>query len=201
MLLIVCIAALHTAYCRDERFPRLSIWWSVPIIFVGFVSMFLHLNAPTRLAGFRPFTIPSTSMEPAIRKGDAIMVDLKYYKQKPPKDGDLVIFVKDGGYALKRVIAIGGQTIEGRDNQVFLNGNLIRESYVVHERETLAPNMANFGPIKVPEGKLFVLGDNRDFSYDSRQPEYGLVDVADMRGRPLYVYRSTDFSRNGLEFP
>src|SRR3954471_11437702 len=91
MLLIVCIAALHTAYCRDERFPRLSIWWSVPIIFVGFVSMFLHLNAPTRLAGFRPFTIPSTSMEPAIRKGDAIMVDLKYYKQKPPKDGDLVI--------------------------------------------------------------------------------------------------------------
>jgi signal peptidase I len=92
---------------------------------------------------------------------------------------------------LKRVIAIGGDTLEGRDNEIFLHGALSNEKYVEHiSSEVLMPFQSSFGPTRVPEGQCFVMGDNRDYSLDSRSPDFGLVDDRSIVGRPLCIVRS-----------
>jgi signal peptidase I len=89
-------------------------------------------------------------------------------------------------YIIKRVIAQGGETIEGRGGEIFIDGKMISEPYVVHSGN--APDfMDDFGPLKIPQGKVFVMGDNRDISLDSRSPEIGPVDLASLRGRPMYL--------------
>jgi signal peptidase I len=92
---------------------------------------------------------------------------------------------------LKRVIAIGGDTVEGRDNEIFLHGALSSEKYVEHiSSEVLMPFQSSFGPTRVPEGQCFVMGDNRDCSLDSRSPDFGFVDDRSIVGGPLYIVRS-----------
>lgn len=87
---------------------------------------------------------------------------------------------------MKRVIAIGGDTILGSDNKVILNGKELIEPYANHQ-ESAPENMKSFGPIQIPQHRLFVMGDNRDFSLDSRSPEFGLIDESSIIGKPLYL--------------
>jgi signal peptidase I len=143
-----------------------------------------------RAAGFRAFGIPSSSMEPTVIKGDRIMVDLRAYVGAPPHRGDPVVVRHEGLFIIKRVIATGGETIEGKNGVTFVNGKELTEPYAVHRMGANARDqLLNFGPVTVPPGKLFVMGDNRDVSYDSRMPEYGPIVVNDLSGKPLYVIR------------
>jgi signal peptidase I len=71
-----------------------------------------------------------------------------------------------------------------------VNGTQLNEPYVQHIAHVDLPNLNNFGPISVPQGRIFVLGDNRDYSLDSRMPDFGTVPIASITGKPLYVFMS-----------
>lgn len=140
------------------------------------------------------FFIPSASMEPTLREGDRVLVEKIGYLVGEPHRGQVIVFEKDivgvlpiepeeglltdivdalkglFGFPdgttqdfIKRVMAVGGDTIEGKDGQVFVNGVQAEESYLPAGVETSV-----FGPITIPEGYVFVMGDNRGNSDDSR---------------------------------
>lgn len=120
------------------------------------------------------FKLPSGSMEPTLLKGDHIIVD-RGKSAKTPNKGDLIIFEypKDPSKDfIKRVVAVGGETVEFKNKILFVNGKAMTEPYVIHQEADTIPASQNprdnFGPHVVASGSYFVIGDNRDKSYDSR---------------------------------
>ena len=190
--------ALITRSSSDS--PSRSKWWillGVLMTYVGFNLVFASLLFAT---GFRALRLNSSAMETTLFKGDRLMIDRNYYRQHICERGDLVVMRIEDAQTVKRVIAIGGDTIEGRNEQVFLNGHLLEEAFAYHPRGGgNVPEQDNFGPITVAAGKYFVMGDNRDSSRDSRMQDFGQVDQNAITGRPLYIYLGDTWSRNGLK--
>lgn len=156
------------------------------------------------------FWVPSGSMLPTIQIGDHIFVNKLAYSLRVPLIGtevlhigepqrdEIVVFVSPADHntdLIKRVIAIGGDTIEIRNKTVFVNGKPREDSHASFEDSHVQQTgqRDNFGPVTVPEGKFFVLGDNRDKSFDSRF--WGFADVAAVKGRATFIYWSRDSSR------
>jgi len=147
--------------------------------------------------------VPTASMEGTILVGDHLFMDKLFYGPEIPlvnwrlpmlktiHRGDIVVFHYPKNPAetfLKRVTATGGDRIEIRSGILYVNSMPVREPYVQH---LPAHNPEeNWGPTIVPEGKLFVMGDNRDNSSDSR--DWGFVPVKNVIGEPLFVYWSYD---------
>ena len=168
---------------------RPSKWWLIAILPLTILTLSLLGAIVTRASGFRSFTVPSPSMEKTVLTGDQIVADMRYYRARPPDRRDIIVFKREGTF-YKRVIAVGGDTIQGMGEAVFVNGQTIIEPYVEHTSNNLENWMVNFGPVKVGNGKYFVMGDNRDISLDSRWPAFGLVDKDSVVGKPLYVFGS-----------
>ena len=147
-------------------------------------------------ASNKVFTIPNSSMEPTIRQGEKIAANMEPFQ---PTHGDLVIFIHEGILEIKRVIGIPGDVVEGRDLKVFMNGKLLKEEYVEHTAKLPLglKTLETFGPTTVPDGKLFVAGDNRDYSLDSRDPRFGLVEVSDVKGKAVEIVQSPTPDRLG----
>ena len=126
-----------------------------------------------------PFRIPSQSMEPTLRPGDQALVDK--IAGKPPHRGDLVAFhaPRTGEILLKRVVAVGGDTVGLEDGVLVVDGRRIREPYADPE----AIDSVYFGPVKVRPGTVFVMGDNRGNSEDSR--DFGAVPTDRIIGRAV----------------
>lgn len=176
---------------------RPSKWWLVAVLPVTTLILSLLGQAVTRASGFRSFIVPSTSMERTILRGDQLVADMRYYHSRRPVPGEVIIFKRDGTLLVKRVIATGGDSIQGQNNLIFLNGDEQDERYVEHTSRATELNwMINFGPIYIPSGKYFVMGDNRDVSFDSRSKEFGLVDESSIVGKPLYVFASNRRGRD-----
>jgi len=87
--------------------------------------------------------------------------------------------------------------LPGKDGAIIVNGNRMEEAYIQHLGNPPA-QLNEFGPVNIPPGKLFVMGDNRDVSFDSRMPEFGLVDEQSVAGRALYIVGSTS-QRDGTD--
>lgn len=133
------------------------------------------------------FKIPSGSMEDTLLIGDHLLVskfiygtrlpftDTRILKIRDPERGDVIVFEypedprKD---FIKRVIGVPGDVVEGRDKKVYVNGQLYANPHEVHKESEMIPKEQNprdtFGPVTVPADSYFVMGDNRDRSYDSR---------------------------------
>jgi signal peptidase I len=184
----------------SPRSPAPTKWWvllSVPLTFVGFNLVFTSLLFA---AGFRAMELSSSAMEPTLLKGDKFMIDKTYYGQHPCERGNLVVIRVEEAQTVKRVIAIGGDTIEGRNRQVFVNGHVLDEPFAYHPKGGGGvPEQDNFGPVTVAAGKYFVIGDNRDTSRDSRMHDFGQVDQSAIVGRPLFIYLGHTWTRNGTE--
>jgi signal peptidase I len=178
--------------------PKPSRWWillSIPLSYVGINLVFTSLLFA---AGFRAMEFNSTAMEPTLLTGDKFIIDRNYCRQHPCERADPVVMRIDGAQTVKRVIALGGDTIAGKDREVFLNGHVLDEPLAYHQRGGgNVPEQDNFGPITVAAGKYFVMGDNRDTSRDSRMPDFGQLNQNDIVGRPLYIYWGHTWSRNG----
>lgn len=123
-------------------------------------------------------------MEPTIRKGDLLMVDYKYYADHAIKDGDIIVFRHNDFTLVKRVSAIAGESIEGRDGVFVRNGHALNEPYANHSGHP-PPEAQDFGLRTVANGEVFVTGDNRDESLDSRMEEFGSVKTSDVLGAAL----------------
>jgi len=109
-----------------------------------------------------------------------------------PARGDIIVYTTDfaGREFVKRVIGLPGETIELRRKRVFVDGQPLAEPYVQHVDPNVVPDRDDFAPHKIPSGTLFVLGDNRDDSNDSRF--MGPVPIARVKGRARVLYWSSD---------
>jgi signal peptidase I len=142
---------------------------------------------------------PSNSMAPTLRAGDRFATDTDCYRQHSPDRDEVVLFNVPGEGTLdsaKRIIAIGGDTIQATKDGVFLNGKLLDEPYAKYD----SPNgpydtKRVFGPTRVSSGQYFLMGDNRDDSWDSRY--WGTIHRSQIEGCLLYIYWSNDRSRIG----
>jgi signal peptidase I len=163
------------------------------------------------------FKIPSGSMKPTLLVGDHILVNKFIYgvkvpfsnitliPLKDPKRGDIVVFKfpedpkKD---FIKRVIAVAGDTVQIRNKKVYINDKPMEDPYGSHLDPHLIPGGArprdNLGPVTVPPNSLFVMGDNRDHSYDSRF--WGFVNQSAVKGKAFIIYWSWDKENLGVRW-
>lgn len=155
------------------------------------------------------FKIPSASMVPTLLIGDHLFVNKFIYGVKipvlrktiipitDPKIGDVVVFIYPQDRSkdfIKRVIGTAGDKIEMKDKKLFINDQAYTDPYGVYDDPVIYPANVqprdNFGPVIVPKNALFVMGDNRDHSLDSRF--WGFVDLKDVQGKAFILYWSWD---------
>jgi signal peptidase I len=135
------------------------------------------------------FYIPSGSMEPTLQVDDRILVSKFSYRIGRISRGDVVVFhypLNPGKDFVKRVVALGGERVELRDGVVLINNQPISELYPTALAAGDRACTTNYGPQQVPQGQLFVLGDNRCNSEDSRF--FGFVPAGNVVGKALLVY-------------
>ena len=145
------------------------------------VALVVLIALPVRAYVAEPFAIPSESMAPTLRPGDHVLVEKLSYRFGSPRRGDLVVFRSpDGGVlAVKRIVGLAGDRVAIEDGLLAIDGHVQREPYVDHA----TVDSVFFGPVVVPRGDVFVMGDNRADSHDSR--DYGAVPRQSLIGRVL----------------
>lgn len=131
--------------------------------------------------------IPSSSMYPSIYLGDRVLVNKFIYHLKPLQRGDIIVFKPPESTGqtmdfIKRVIALPGETVEIKDNVVYVNGSPLTENYLNEKPQYF------FDMVTIPPGKIFVLGDNRNESFDSHQWPEPFVDITLIKGKAFYRY-------------
>jgi len=134
--------------------------------------------------GFHILYVPGSAMEPTVLP-DRVVADEQYYERRKAERGDIVL-LNYNVLTMKRVVAVGGDVIQGFGDQVLLNGKPLVEPYVQHTGSS-GTSRRPFGPVRVLPGKVFLMGDNRDFSLDSRYPIFGQMSVQALLGKVLYV--------------
>ncbi|MDO4890564.1 MAG: signal peptidase I [Coriobacteriaceae bacterium] len=142
------------------------------------------------------FEIPSSSMEDTIQIGDRVFSEKISYYGRSPEAGEIITFddpLKEGQTLIKRVIAVGGDEVDLRDGQVYVNGTALDEPYTEgkpsYELEP-APGVDVSFPYTVPNGYLWVMGDNRTNSADSRY--FGAIPATSVSGHANIIYWPLD---------
>ena len=137
-----------------------------------------------------PYMVEGSSMYPTLKNHERLIVDKLSYFVTNPKRGEIVVFrfPKDESRDfIKRVIAVGGDTIEMKNGQVFVNGQALKEDYI-YKNDPKGKNISSYRKTIVPEGTIFVLGDNRNNSEDSRFADVGFVPHKLVKGRALVCF-------------
>jgi len=157
------------------------------------VAVVAIITVCLRLFVFVPYEIPSGSMEDTIMTGDMVFSEKVSYYFRGPQRGDIVTFDDPevvNRTLIKRVIAVGGQTVDLVNGKVVVDGVSLDEPYTSgkesHPLSRTAPGVTIEYPYKVPEGSIWVMGDNRTSSQDSRY--FGAIPVSSVTGRAALVY-------------
>lgn len=158
--------------------------WGVPVIVGAILAIILNVFF------VNIYVVPSSSMEPTLNVGDYMLSIPAIDNKEPPKRGDIIVFTPpaswgqpEGTIFVKRVIGVGGDTVEccTTDDKVKVNNKPINENYIKSD------NGDKNYIYKVPEGTVFVLGDNRDNSADSRYHADPFVPVENVKGKPMQL--------------
>jgi len=175
------------------------------IVYVAVVAVAYVAALAIRVSVVEAMWVPSGAMLPTIQIGDHLVVNKLRYgvhsplggrqtvQRRPLERDDIVLFTSPVDRKvdlIQRVIAIAGDTVEVRNKKLLINGEPVPDPHAAftdpNGRATVPRD--NFGPVTVPVGKFFVMGDNRDQSYDSRH--WGFADTADVKGQAAFVYWS-----------
>jgi len=174
-----------------------------PIVIAVLIALFI------RAFIIQAFKIPSSSMEPTLLVGDYLLVNkfiygvripysnIKFFEYKKPKRGDIIVFIfpKDRKKDfIKRVIGTEGEKVTILHNKIYIDDKLIDDPWGHFTRPR--SSIEDYGPVKVPEGSLFVMGDNRDNSQDSRF--WGFVNINEVKGKAFIIYFSLDLDAQTL---
>lgn len=210
-VLLVLTAIVHSSLAAKRATQPYELrwynrWWIyvLVLLFAWFVWG-PGLLALMRHSVLRAYRIPSPAMEPSILVGDRLFADFRPAARRMPQRNDVVILesVEQAGVTvIKRVIGVPGDTLLTRDGQLYRNGQTVAEpwiqpltsadSFPLEETRlpsgTRRPTRLNWGPVVVAAGQLFVMGDNRPDSYDSRL--WGTLPADHVLGRPLSLYFS-----------
>ena len=173
-----------------KSFNRVYIYLIWPILYFGLGSLLPANNS------VMPLKIPTDSMENTLKAGDMIFTDMDYYKSKEVKRNDIVIFSNPGfpyKLMIKRAIALEGEKISIVDGKIFINEKEYKEDNpnIIYENY----NRDDINETVIPEDHIFVIGDNRLDSLDSR--DFGSIPVKDVKGKPLYIYFDDSLDRIG----
>jgi signal peptidase I len=187
--------------------------------YVEAIVLAVVLTVVVRGLVVQAFRIPTGSMEDTLLAGDFLFVNkmiygseidvavagqqLVYYRFPAiaePKPGDIIVFRYPDDPSrdfIKRCVAVGGQTVEIRDKVLYVDGRAREEPFAVHKDPRVLPRATsprdNFGPYAVPQGHLFMMGDNRDNSHDSRF--WGALPRKLVKGKAMFLYWSWDADR------
>lgn len=152
-------------------------WLKGPLLAVV-IALLIHQFLVTQ------YLVDGHSMDPTLASGERLIVDRLSYDFGPPKRGDIIVFrapvVGDEDW-VKRVIGLPGDTIAISDGKLLLNGKVIPEPFIAQPMDPTH----NFGPLRIPPGELFVMGDNRNVSEDSRM--IGPIAISSVIGRVALI--------------
>ena len=160
---------------------RVRSWLVWGIVILGALAISFGIRGYL----IQTFSIPSASMVPTLQVGDRILVNKQASDLSELSRGDIVVFEKpetlasDLDHLVKRMIGLPGDTVEGRDGQVWIDGEPLAEPWLPDGVVTDA-----FGPVVVPDGEVFFMGDNRTQSQDSRV--FGTVSADNIVGRVFF---------------
>lgn len=156
-----------------------DIWdWTRSILIAVVLALLI------RLFLFEVFVVEGRSMYPTLVETERLMVNKLVYRIDEPKLGDIVVFeFEPGRDFIKRVIGMEGDKIEIINGRVYINGNPLDEPYLLKDMD-----MYNYGPVEVPPGYLFLLGDYRQNSMDSRDPRVGFISEEHLKGRAFLIF-------------
>ncbi|MHC1746175.1 MAG: signal peptidase I [Negativicutes bacterium] len=153
--------------------------WVVSIIIAIVLAFFI------RYFIVELYMVEGPSMRPTLVNGERLVVNKFIYRLKQPEKGDIVVFryPRDPSRDfIKRVIGVAGDTIEVKDGKVFLNGQLLNESYILERTR------GSYPAATIPDGHIFVMGDNRNNSEDSRFRDVGFVSLEMLKGKAVMVF-------------
>ena len=153
----------------------LSFFLYVAIV-VGITFLIIHF------VGQRTY-VSGSSMENTLSDGDNLIVDKLTYRFSDPRRFDIIVFpykYEENTYFIKRIIGLPGETIQVTDGKIYINGQVLDESY---GREVLKSGGIAETPITLGEDEYFVMGDNRNDSMDSRDPSVGVLHKSELVGR------------------
>ncbi|RMH69727.1 MAG: signal peptidase I [Gemmatimonadetes bacterium] len=196
--------AIHLETAKKQRKPKSKFREYVEAILIAVIVATL-----IRTSVVEAYRIPSGSMEDTLLVGDFLFVNKFIYGarlpfiDKPilpairdPQPGDILVFKYPEDLKrnfIKRCIAVEGQTVEIRNKVVYVDGQPLEEPYTkfLYPHQTHGVPRDNFGPVTIPKGQLFMMGDNRDNSQDSRY--WGLLDRDLVKGEAFMVYWSFNY--------
>jgi signal peptidase I len=163
------------------------VWDWVKAIVIALIIAFL-----IRQFVFAFFQVSGESMDNTLANGERVLVDKVPYYFHQPNYGDIVVFHESADQDwIKRVIGRPGDTIQFKNGVLYRNGKVVPEPYI---KEKMAPDQSNYGPYHIPQGELFLMGDNRNVSQDSRV--IGPVKISQVVGRAdvvVFPFRSFKF--------
>jgi len=159
--------------------------WIKSFALIGGLTAFIYMFI------MAPYVVEGRSMETTLHDRERVIVNKAIYYLSKPQTGDIVIIhpTKDENW-IKRVVAVAGDTVKARNDQLYVNGKPVPETYLTANKLKAAASgvtlTENFGPVQVPDGCVFVMGDNRNHSADSRV--IGPVKLEQVVGRAEIVY-------------
>jgi len=185
VFILALIAACKTTFQRQVNAPP-SRWFCLLFFLLAWVPILL-MQLAWIAGGFRLYTVPSKAMQPTIWRGARVVADSHFFRRHSINRRDVIIYKRENLSLVKRVEAIPGDVIEGKNGTIFLNGKELDEGFE-KPVEPADSFLLTFGPVKILPGEYFVLGDNRPMSLDSRAPTYGQIKENEINGRALFVY-------------